>query len=285
MSDCQGLICREDFTWDAAELIRACGLRRWEFDHLLACQQPFAPYHWFGAASHCIDLSQGFAAYEAQRRGAHCEALAKTRQKARKLQREMGPLRFEPQVCSRRVFDQLIAWKSRQYQRTVRSNILSLGWTVALLEQIRSQQEAAFSGMLSALYCGDRLVAAHFGMRSRGVLHGWFPAYDVELARYSPGLILWLKIIEAAPELGITRIDLGKGNTQFKSSFASAAVPLAQGAVDFRLVARSIRHAWWSMRYRVQASPFYPPARLAVRMARSVVARLAIQTPLHPAPE
>ena len=278
MSDFQGLICRGDFTWDAAELIRACGLSRWEFDHLLACQKPLAPYHWFGAASQYIDLSRGFAAYEAQRRSAHCEALSTTRRKARKLQREMGPLRLEPQVSSRRVFDQLIAWKSRQYQRTGRPNVLAMGWTVELLERIWSQQEAAFSGMLSALYCGDRLVAAQFGMRSRGVLHAWFPAYDVELAGYSPGLIFWLEMIQAAPALGITRIDLGKGTTQFKTSFASAAVPLAEGAVDFRVLARSIRHAWWSMRYWVRTTPLYPPARLAARIARSVAARV-----MHPA--
>jgi CelD/BcsL family acetyltransferase involved in cellulose biosynthesis len=282
MSDFQGLICREDFTWDPAELIRACGLNRWEFDHLIASQQPLAPYHWFGADSQYIDLSRGFAAYEAQRRSVHCEAIAATRRKARKMQREIGPLRLEPQVSSHRVFDQLLAWKQAQYQRTGRPDVMAMGWTVDLLAQIWLRQEAAFSGTLSALYCGDRLVAAHFGMRCHGVLHAWFPAYDVELAGYSPGLIFWLEMIQAAPAMGITRIDLGKGTTQFKTSFGSAAVPVAEGAVDFRLVSRSIRHAWWSMRYWVRTTPVYPPARRVARIVRSVAARLTRPAITHP---
>src|ERR1700730_8146145 len=33
LSDCQGIITKSDFVWDATRLIRDCGLREWKFDH------------------------------------------------------------------------------------------------------------------------------------------------------------------------------------------------------------------------------------------------------------
>nr|BFE82638.1 hypothetical protein GCM10020093_052390 [Planobispora longispora] len=40
--------------------------------------------------------------------------------------------------------------------------------------------------MLTMVYAGDTPVAGHFGLRTADTLVGWFPAYDVEFARYSP---------------------------------------------------------------------------------------------------
>jgi CelD/BcsL family acetyltransferase involved in cellulose biosynthesis len=45
LSDCQGLVHTPDLEWDRRELLRGAGLNVWEFDHLLATQRPFAPYH------------------------------------------------------------------------------------------------------------------------------------------------------------------------------------------------------------------------------------------------
>lgn len=38
VSDCQGLVHRPGFAWDARELLRACGLSVWEFDHLVGAR-------------------------------------------------------------------------------------------------------------------------------------------------------------------------------------------------------------------------------------------------------
>jgi hypothetical protein len=39
------------------------------------------------------------------------------------------------------------------------------------------------------LYGGDQLIAIKLAMCSHGVLHGWFLAYDVRFATYSPGTV------------------------------------------------------------------------------------------------
>src|SRR3954470_13287542 len=45
VSDYEGLICRPGFNCDAQELLRECRLGVWDFDHLLASQSFFTPFH------------------------------------------------------------------------------------------------------------------------------------------------------------------------------------------------------------------------------------------------
>ena len=80
-------------------------------------------------------------------------------------------------------------------------------------------------------------------MRSGGVLHVWFPTYDPALAKYSPGLVLWLELARAAADLGLWQFDLGKGQERYKTSLQSAAGAW-RGSVDRRLVAGSLRRGW-----------------------------------------
>ena len=66
-------------------------------------------------------------------------------------------------------------------------------------------------------------------MRCRNVLHLWFPTYDEELGKYSPGNIYFVEQAAAAEQLGIRRIDLGGGNERFKASLRSLARRSPQG--------------------------------------------------------
>jgi CelD/BcsL family acetyltransferase involved in cellulose biosynthesis len=91
-----------------------------------------------------------------------------------------------------------------------------------------------FAGMLSALYAGGELVAAHMGMRSRTCWHYWYPAFDPRLARYQPGLVLLLEMARHAADLGVTRIDLGAGDEHYKVRLANASDLVARGRVEAR---------------------------------------------------
>ena len=44
LTDCQGLIHAAGLQWDARELVRACRLPAWRFDHLEASQRAFDRY-------------------------------------------------------------------------------------------------------------------------------------------------------------------------------------------------------------------------------------------------
>lgn len=268
LSDFQGIIAGNPCAWNAEELVRACGLTAWRFDHLLSDQQPFRPFHQVETLSPFVDLSRGFAAYEEDRCRAGSREIVRIRANVRAAQRQVGPLRFEFHTSDGRVFETLVRWKSEQYRGTGCTNVFALPWVLRLLERIRRQQGAMFAGVLSALYLGDRLAAVHLGMRSADVLHYWFPAYDPELGRHSPGRICLLEIAKAAAAQGVRRIDLGKGMEPYKSRLMSGAISLAEGIVECGSLRRALGRRWRSTRRLAQASRFGAPLRLAAALTR-----------------
>src|SRR5262249_34428529 len=152
----------------------------------------------------------GFEGYAAERRATGSNVLERTEQQARRLARAAGPLSFEPHSNDPGLLSLLLTWKSDQYRRTGRPDPFAVAWNPLLLERLHAVDEPGFGGMLSVLHAGDRVVALAFGLRSRTVWHYWFPAYDRELARFSPGMVLLVKMIEEAARRGLGRLDLGK---------------------------------------------------------------------------
>jgi CelD/BcsL family acetyltransferase involved in cellulose biosynthesis len=231
LSDFQGVIAAPDAHWDAQELIRKCGLSLWDFDHLLESQTPFATYHRKTETSPYIDLSGGYENYARARREDGSEQIKKAGNLRRKLEREIGPIEFAAHRFDEATFQLLLNWKSRQYLSSGTTDIFTYDWTVALLRRLLEIQAADFAGMLSALSVKGRVIAAHLGMRSRRTWHYWFPSYDHEFAKLSPGLLLLLKMAEDAAALGINRIDLGKGESQYKNRLGSNQTMIAEGSV------------------------------------------------------
>ena len=271
LSDFQGVVLRAGTTFDPLEVVRACGLSAWHFDHLLAAQADFAPFHWTQDCSPLVDLSAGYEAYIDGRRAAKAGPVLQTLNKRTKSERQLGPVRLEWHSTDPRVLERLMAWKSRQYAQSHVTCPFSFPWTRNLLERLLAiPNNRDFAPVLSALYFGDRLVAAHFGLRAGGVLHWWFPTYDLALGKYSPGSQLLLEIAKAAAPLGIARIDLGKGREAYKKSFMTGAIPLAEGSVDPRAVTRTVRRTWHQAHHWVRDSRLRGPMMAPWRLIRSV---------------
>ena len=221
LTDLQGIVAAPDLELDAKALLRACGLSVWDFDHLLAHQRMFAPYHGITWSEPVMDLSAGFDAYL---EGA---SLKRIRYKERKLGRDVGEVRYVFSSADPADLDRLMALKSAQYNRTGRMDRFSRPWIVDL---VRHFHETGF-GVLSVLYAGDEMVATHFGLRGDNVMAGWFTTYDGKFAKYSPGLIQNLLLAQACPGAGITRIDMGRGGREFKDRLKSREIPIAEGRV------------------------------------------------------
>jgi len=254
LTDFQGLISAPDFPFEPRELLKKCSLRNFSFDHLLTSQSAFAPYVWTTSDSPYIDLSRGYAAYEADRR-AHNDELIAVGRKFRKMERELGTVRLEWQSTNRSDLEMLLRWKSQQYTRTGLRDLFTFPWITDMIDRLFAAQTPDLSGHLVSLYAGDRLVAAHFGMSSRHVLHWWFPAYDRELSVYSPGMSLIKLVAQRCQEHGISRIDLGKGDETYKRRIASGSDQVAEGSVDLALSSRMFRRSWQLTRDWVKASP------------------------------
>jgi CelD/BcsL family acetyltransferase involved in cellulose biosynthesis len=262
ISDYQGIICAPDFSCDPLELLRACRLKVWAFDHLLVSQKFFTQFHQSVELSPQVDISEGFEKYYRKQKSARSEQI-----KIRNIQRDVGPLRFVAHSADRSAFDQLLAWKSQQYIRTNKPDIFLHRWTVESLRRIHATQLPDFAGVLSLLYAADRLVAVHFGVRASSLLHSWFPAYDPALGKYSPGLILLLKMAEHAQAEGIRCIDLGKGMNEYKHRFMNASCQLASGSVALPSMLRLSRAVGRNVRSTVVR--FFPTLVTIVRRVRA----------------
>jgi CelD/BcsL family acetyltransferase involved in cellulose biosynthesis len=229
LSDHHGVICEMGLRWDWTHLLEACGLAYWRFDHLPAWQAPSVPLS--TERSPGLDLSAGYSAWWA-RRTAVTTTLSDLPRKLRKLEREVGPVRFEANSRDPAVFATVLRLKSEQCLRCGSLDFFAWDWTQRLVEAIRDTDEPAFAGRLSCLYAGDTLLAAHFGMRSARVWHWWFPVYLREHRIFSPGALLLLKVAEAAAVSGHRLLDLGKGPERYKTTFADCDQPLVEGLVS-----------------------------------------------------
>jgi CelD/BcsL family acetyltransferase involved in cellulose biosynthesis len=216
-----------------------------------------------------MDLSGGFDAYRTTRLNQSTDDLTQTARKIRKVQREMAPLRYDPCCADQAVLNTLIAWKTEQHQRMKVMKYLQPDWVRGLLERLIELRDGAFRGMLASLFLGDRLIAARFGLFSQGVLHASVMAYDVSLAKWSPGSMLLLQTAQSAQESGIRRIDLGKGPERYKQQLMSGATEVAEGSVDLRPMTAAIQRSWRRTRELVRASPLRAPAQYVIRNARA----------------
>lgn len=268
LSDFHGVVIEPGASWNASDLLRGSGLSVWSFDHLIEGQEGFAAQRTAEHRSPTIDVSQGYEAYIAGRRAEGSKQILKTEGLGRKLEREVAPIRVELNSRDPAVFERLLAWKSEQCRESGLPDIFGVPWTRALLERLRVTGSPGFAGVLSALYVGDELAAAHMGMRSRTVWHYWFPSYDEKYAKFSTGLLLLLRMAQAAPGMGIRLIDLGKGETMYKQRLMSGAATIWEGRAEVPSLATTMRGWRRSAERLAESSAFGAPLKLPLKALR-----------------
>ncbi|MER7720589.1 GNAT family N-acetyltransferase [Streptomyces flaveolus] len=229
VSDCQGAVLRPGLTPDTRQLLRACALSSLAFDNLEAEQGLFVPYAAEEHTSYVIDVEKGYEAYESVLRAQSPKFLKTTLAKERRLGRQVGDVRFVFDEREPAALRTLMEWKSAQYRRTGRRDRFAQEWITRLVGRLAETRAPQCKGTLSVLYAGDRPVAAHFGLRSASVLACWFPAYDPDFAKYSPGLVLHLRMAEAAAAEGIGLLDMGRGAAEYKDSLKTGELPVYEG--------------------------------------------------------
>jgi CelD/BcsL family acetyltransferase involved in cellulose biosynthesis len=271
MSDFQGLIAKQGVALDPHDILKGCRLSAWRFDHLVASQDTFRCCHWDVADSPYMDLSGGWQAYENGQLAVHKTSYKRMASKLRQVEREVGEVRLDVFASDDTIFSSLIDWKRKQYRSTGVADVLAVDWTVAILRHILTFKTEPFSGILAALYIGDSLAATLLSMKSYGVLHGWFSAYNPGFAQFSPGLILWLELAKVAEKWGVSRIDLGKGPEDYKKHIMSGSIAVAEGSVDTRPLARMIRLQWHKAYHWLRQTPLRGPLLRPGRFIRRMI--------------
>jgi len=265
VSDFHGVVATPGVEWTMPDLLRSSRLSSFSFDHMIQGPAQFEPWADSAAPSPLIDLSGGFESYVAGRRASGSKQIPKVEGLARKLEREVGPIRFVVEENSSAVLDAVMRWKSEQCRQTGTVDVFAVEWTRSLMRRLLSTRTPEFAGVLSALYVGENLAAAHMGMRSRSVWHYWFPSYDEAFAKYSTGLLLLLRLAEAAAASGAVRIDLGKGESMYKQRLMSGASSVLEGRAEVPSVAGSLRRWRHGAERWAQSAPLGRPVRLALK--------------------
>jgi CelD/BcsL family acetyltransferase involved in cellulose biosynthesis len=266
----EGVVCDPSIAWSPEELLAGCRLSAWKFDHLLLSHARLEPFRWSLSTSPVIDLSPGSESYLQRKCREHSHTIELMLRNKRRAERELGPVRLVPVSGGDRVVDTIIEWKRAQFQRIHSIDHLAPAWRRAFVKRVATFRSEHFSGMTHALYAGSHLLAAHLGLRSGHVLHGWFPVYNRCFQTYSPGIMLWALLAELAPELGITRIDLGKGPEYYKDRLKTGDLTVAQGVVDRRFARRTLRMGWRRVRRAIMASPLGNPLRKTLYACRAL---------------
>lgn len=219
---------------DLSRVLRLARVRGWRFHHAPVEEALLAPHRYPGSVTRVplVDLHDGWEAYLASRTN---QLRRENRRRLRRLERELGPVAFEWHAPRPELLPLLIGWKSEQYA-TARSLYLDPGPRL-IVEALASETAEDCTGGMSVLSAGGRPIALHFGLLGPGFLCSLEVAYDPELARHAPGIMLWLALAEEAAGRGVGRIDLGYGTPErngrrsYKLDLANGAYAVAGGAV------------------------------------------------------
>lgn len=202
------------------------------FDHLIDRQPALSARVQTWRPSPFIDTDGGLEGYLTRASKSGRSNMSQARRRTARATREIGPLRFTSDSTSDALLNQVIALKRQQYRETNARDYFSQSERVDLMRHLLTSRQRSFSGVLSAVHFGETLIAAHFGIRADHVLHWWFPVYAPEFSALSPGWILLRELVAVAPELGITRIDLGRGEDEYKRRAKTGEVAVGEGYVS-----------------------------------------------------
>ena len=246
------------------------GVRSFAFDHLVTSyQDSFHPWIESTQISPYIDVSGGFDTYLGRISRSGKDTFKQARRKVAQLERAHGAMRFTVSSLVLSDFERLIELKRTQYAATGARDYLADPTHRDLLAHLWMGEGSSLRGMLSTVHVGSQMLSAHFGLVSGNVLHWWFPVYNPAFSSYSPGWILLREVIAACPALGITRIDLGRGDDEYKRRLKTGETTVSQGLVTKSATHTVLRRVKTGFVDAVKASPAAPGLRRTVQALRA----------------
>jgi CelD/BcsL family acetyltransferase involved in cellulose biosynthesis len=247
MNDLQGFIS-SGAMFDARLAMKLAGLRGWRFTHAPAEQLVLVPHHYRETTIEVpiADLSDG---YERYAESLSRSLVTKNGRRRRALERLAGPVSFEwRESHPAKSLKQLMQWKAEKYY-TARQ-MLSRPDELGIIAELSTAESPDCIGLVGVLRAGERSVAINFALKSPGCLAGWFSAYDNDLQQFSPGIMMYLAVAEAAASHDTDRYELGHGQHGYKSRLANSSYLGAGGAVWASRSEEAIRRVYRWFRIR-----------------------------------
>lgn len=254
LCDMQGLVAEPGFDADPRALVRALGVRRYDFSHMASSCQPFAPFIRGEQPSFVVDLSQGFAGWAEEKKAGGSGLGKDLAKRRRKLEREVGPTRFTALSQDRDDLAQLIDWKRRKFAETRQTDLFEAAWPSALIEQLIAGELEGVRAGLFTLHAGERLLAAHLHLISDTIVHGWLIAHDETAEACSPGRLLFEDLLRWM-DGRYRELDFGPVDYGFKARFANVQRPVGHGFAGAPSPAVLVRAAQYGARGLAERLP------------------------------
>jgi CelD/BcsL family acetyltransferase involved in cellulose biosynthesis len=244
------------------------GARTFGFDHLVEVSSDFAPWIESRQPSPFMDVTGGLDGYLGRASRSGKDNIGQARRRTKKAERELGTVQFVADNPDPALLDRVVELKRGQYAATNARDYFAEPGRIELLHRLLDTRDAEFGGLLSTVHAGPHLVAAHFGLRAGPVLHWWFPVYDPEFSHLAPGWILLRELVQAAPVLGVTRIDLGRGDDEYKRRAKTGETLVAQGVVTRSHIRGTLHRVRQKAIASARTSPLGPGLRHVARKVR-----------------
>jgi len=257
-ADFQGPVAGPGVRVDLLELVRETGLRALRFDHLFDPRDEFSPWVKDRQLSPLIDATGGLDGYLTRVSKGGRKKMSRVRSKTNRARREFGEVRLVWDADEPDLLEWLIKIKRDQYETTGGYDFFATPRHREFVHHLLKTRANGFAGILSAVYAGETLLAAHLGLRDGDILHWWFPVFNRAHADLAPGWLMLRELIAAAPVNGLTRIDLGRGDEDYKRRAMTGADSVCQGDVTPGVLRRRLWQAQRAAAAQLKSTPLGP---------------------------
>lgn len=230
MSDYCGVIAKPGIRFDERSILSSAKIRFFDFSHLHSAQLQIGLTATASVSGHLIRVISSGKEYWQDLARKDKKLTQDTLRCIGKLEREVGPLSFHADVRDRSdLLDIVIRMKREQYARTSVADALADDWKRELMKSLYREQDPECRGMISSIVCGSEIVAMHFGLVAGKTLHYWFPVYNANYAKYSPGRLLYKFLIDSMDGIGLRVIDHGAGDAAYKIALSNESYQVYSG--------------------------------------------------------
>lgn len=255
MNDYMAIITQHNDVFPITKVVEVLRLNGIDFSHLLL-ENAFNYSHNIGGKNitgHKIDLQDGEQSYFDQLLKTKKKFYKDTERQIKRIENENEPLHFNIRITDNEdeIIDFIIDKKREQYKRTKGENAFQNPSNEKLLHKLVTHSSDYCRPVISSLHSGNDWIAYHYGLQCKDDLHLWFPVYNENYKRYSPGRILLWKMIQNAHQMKISSLDYGQGDSREKQLFSNCPYELtelfwtANGIGG--LVAKIIRSVQWRL--------------------------------------
>lgn len=230
LTDYHGIIGEGDLEVDFKALLKAIGAQHLVFQGWVGPMNPKArtTHH----VRRIADLSHGYDAWFETQKAEHHKFFKNIGRCTRNVDKDFGGFDFSWEMASSGIIEWIIDQKRLQYKRSGLHDVFTCGWTLTLLKTLAYYQDQGFGLRVGVFRHEGTLVAAEICLVKGDNLHFWFPAYAEAYGRYSPGILLSMRIMQHVEGLGVKRVDFGCGGEQYKHVLTTPETACLEGVVS-----------------------------------------------------